>query len=552
MKRLGDLLVDTGIITQAQLKEALFLQKSSDSRLGDVLIEKGWISENQLIEVLEFQLGIPHVHLYKSKIDPAVTHLITENIAKRYMVLPLYEEGSQLVVAMADPLDYVAIDDLRMRTGYLIRPVITSKEEINMTIQRVYGLQESVERVIQKGPQIVSKEELVRSDRSEDGPIIQMVNQMIGQAIQWNASDIHVDPSENHVRIRYRVDGVLRTEQTMPISMHSLIVSRLKIMAQLNIAERRLPQDGRLEIKQGMRKVDLRIATLPTVHGEKAVIRILDPDQSVNRMDKLGFTTSNEQLFKKIIQRSHGLMLVTGPTGSGKTSTLYSAIHEFNTEQMNLVTLEDPVEYQIDGVNQVQVFPQAGLTFAQGLRSVLRQDPDVIMVGEIRDADTADMAVRAALTGHLVLSTLHTNDAVGAIIRLIHMGVEPFLVASAAVGVVAQRLVRKICPDCREQVPLTGYEQELFIQRGIPLQLMTKGKGCGRCNLTGYRGRLAIQEVLYIDDRIRTFIIDRKPEPFIRQYAMENGMVSLIEDGLAKAAKGWTTASEVIRVASAY
>lgn len=541
-------MVDAGVLSQIHLEEALKLQKETKSRLGDVLISRGFITEQQLIEVLEFQLGIPHVQLFKYKIDPTIAQMISEAMAKRYMVIPIRKEDQKLVVAMADPLDYIAIDDLRMSTGFQIKPVIAVKDELQRAIQRYYGMQESVERLIQQG-QTFEEDELEDDDRTEDAPIIRMVNQMIEQAVQLGASDIHVDPQGEDIRIRFRLDGVLRTERTLPKNMLGLITSRLKIMAQLNIAEKRLPQDGRIQIENGYYVIDLRISTLPTVYGEKVVIRILDTSKSVNQISRLGFLTNNEIAFRRMIAHSYGLVLITGPTGSGKSSTLYSAIGELDKEQMNIVTLEDPVEYQINGINQVQVLPQAGLTFAKGLRSILRQDPDVIMVGEIRDTETADMAVRAALTGHLVFSTLHTNDSVGAITRLIHMEVEPFLVSSATVGVVAQRLVRRVCPDCTIEVRLTDSEQDLLSKREIRADRIVKGTGCGRCNLTGYRGRMAIQEVFVIDEKVRNFIVERRPEPVIRQYAIENGLVPLLDDGLHKAALGLTTVTEVLRVA---
>jgi type IV pilus assembly protein PilB len=548
-KRIGDLMVDAGVISEAQLKEALKFQKETKSRIGDLLISQGFITEQQLIEVLEFQLGIPHIQLYKYKIDATITQIITENMAKRYMAIPLRKEGNKLIVAMSDPLDYIAIDDLRMSTGFQIDPVIATKDELQRAIQRYYGMSESVERLMQQGQNLDDPDAEEEQLRTEDAPIIRMVNQMIEQAVQLGASDIHVDPQSDDIRIRFRVDGVLRTERTLPKSTLGIIISRLKIMAQLNIAERRLPQDGRLQLEHGYHIIDLRISILPTVYGEKVVIRILDTSQAVNQLTRLGFTSENEQAFRRMIQHNNGLVLITGPTGSGKTSTLYSALNEIDKEQMNIITLEDPVEYQIDGVNQVQVLPQAGLTFAKGLRSILRQDPDVLMVGEIRDTETADMAVRAALTGHLVFSTLHTNDSIGAITRLIHMEVEPFLVSSATVGVVAQRLIRRVCPDCAEEYLPSDAEQELLLKRGIRAQRWLKGIGCGRCNLTGYRGRLAIQEVLRIDENIRNFIVERRPEPIIRQYAIENGMITLLDDGLQKAAQGLTTVTEVLRVA---
>lgn len=548
-KRIGDLLVDAGVISSEQLTEALVYQKETKMRLGDVLISRGYLTEHQLIQVLEFQLGIPHVQLNKFKIDPEVTRLISENMAKRYMALPIRKDGNKLIVAMSDPLDYFTIDDLRMSTGFQIEAVIATKDDLTHAIQRYYGLQESVDQVIQQRTGI-DQVEAVPQDSAEDAPIIRMVNQMLEQAIRLRASDIHIDPQSDDVRIRFRVDGILRTERMVPRTMLGVITSRLKIMAQMNIAERRLPQDGRLQLVFDSRIIDLRIATLPTVFGEKVVIRILDTSQAVNRISKLGFSEKNEALFRRMIRSQHGMVLITGPTGSGKTSTLYAALNEIDKDQMNVITVEDPVEYQVDGINQVQVNPQTGLTFAKGLRSILRQDPDVILVGEIRDSETADMAVRAALTGHLVLSTLHTNDALGAVTRLIHMDIEPFLVASSIVGVVAQRLVRRVCQDCLMPASLSEAEKQLLSDRELSTDHVVRGRGCGLCNQTGYRGRLAIHEVVSIDDRMRQFIAERRPETFIRDYAMEQGMISLLDDGLYKASLGWTSITEILRVAA--
>ncbi|MGZ4123859.1 MAG: GspE/PulE family protein, partial [Tumebacillaceae bacterium] len=389
--------------------------------------------------------------------------------------------------------------------------------------------------------------EVDREIIDEDSPVVRMVNQIITQAVQQRASDIHIDPQTDGIRVRYRVDGVLRTERILPKHMQGVISSRLKILGNMNIAERRVPQDGRFHMEVELRTVDVRISTLPTAHGEKIVMRVLDVKMAISDIEKLGFEPSNLERFKKLIKHTHGIVLLTGPTGSGKTSTLYAALNRMNTDEVNIVTVEDPVEYQVDGINQVQVNTTTGLTFAAGLRSILRQDPNIIMVGEIRDVDTAEIAVRAALTGHLVMSTLHTNDAVSSVTRLIDMGVEPFFVASACVGVVGQRLVRRVCHEC--QAPYTPNAEELRMLevRGLPTHNLRIGTGCVTCNRTGYRGRLAIQEVLVMDDDLRRLIMEKRPDAEYREHAIRHGMKTMFDDGLSKVAQGSTTFAEVFR-----
>lgn len=500
-KRLGDLLVENGIISQEQLEEALVEQRKTKRKLGDLLINQGYITEQQLIEVLEFQLGIPHVSLFKYQIDPAITQIIPESMAKRYQVLPFMKEGSKLMVAMADPLDYFAIEDLRMSTGFRIEPAISSRDELTRAIARHYGMRDSMSQMMVELPTQEEIEETEITD--EDSPIVRLVNQMIQQAVSLRASDIHVDPGENNLSIRYRIDGTLRTERIIPKQMQGFITARLKIMARLNIAERRLPQDGRIKMQFDYKMVDIRVSSLPTMHGEKIVLRLLDLSTGVKSVDTLGFTDGNAEAFRDMISKPYGILLITGPTGSGKSTTLYSALSQLNTENANIITIEDPVEYQLEGVNQVHVNPAIGLTFAAGLRSILRQDPNIVMVGEIRDTETAEIAVRASLTGHLVLSTLHTNDAISTISRLRDMGVEPYLIASSLLGVVAQRLVRKICPDCKEEHKPTEQEAIMLRRYSLPAEVIYRGRGCGNCNNTGYRGRIAIHEVLTINDRLQ-------------------------------------------------
>lgn len=551
-KRIGDLLIEAGLLTDETLGRALKEQKELNMRLGDLLIHKGYITEQQLIEVLEFQLGIPHVQLFRQKIDSKIVNIIPQKLAEQHTVLPIRTEGNKLIVAMADPLDYFAIDELRMSTGFRIEPAIASKDELLRAIKRYYGLQESVEAIMQNLQSREQQEAPQTTPEEEDSPVVKTVNQIIVQAIQLGASDIHIDPQEDSLRIRYRVDGVMRTERTLPPHMQGVIIARIKIMANLNVAERRLPQDGRVEMDIEFRKVDIRIATLPTIHGEKVVMRILDLGSALKEIDKLGMSEHNMQLLLQGINSAYGMVLITGPTGSGKTTTLYSALSRLNQEEVNIITVEDPVEYQLHGINQVQVNAVTGLTFANGLRSILRQDPNIVMVGEIRDLDTAEISVRAAMTGHLVLSTLHTNNAVNSITRLIDMGVEPFLVASALTAVVAQRLVRRVCPSCAAPYEPLEEEKQLLLKHGFALAdlHLRKGRGCAECSRTGYRGRVAIHEVLMTDDQLRAMIVQRRTDSEYKQYAVQQGLVPMIKDGLEKVATGLTTIEEIVRVTS--
>ncbi|MBD7967688.1 GspE/PulE family protein [Paenibacillus gallinarum] len=544
-KRLGDLLVENGIISQQQLQEALVKQRDLKMKLGDLLISHGYITEQQLIEVLEFQLGIPHVSLFKYHIDPAITQIIPESMAKRHQVLPFMKEGGKLMVAMVDPLDYFAIEDLRMTTGFRIEPAISTRDDLQRAIARHYGLRDSMSQMMVELP---TQEEFQETEITDEAsPIVRLVNQMIQQAVQLKASDIHMDPSEDYLAIRYRIDGTLRTERQVPKQMQGYITARIKIMAELNIAERRLPQDGRMKIQLDYRMIDIRVSTLPTMHGEKIVLRLLDQSSGVESLDQLGFSEKNSELFRQMIERPYGILLITGPTGSGKTTTLYSALNHLNKEDVNIITIEDPVEYQLEGINQVNVNSGVGLTFAAGLRSILRQDPNVVMVGEIRDTETAEIAVRASLTGHLVLSTLHTNDAISTIMRLRDMGTEPYLIASSLLGVVAQRLVRKICTECKEVYVPSVQESIILQNHGIKTGQLYAGKGCGYCNNTGYRGRVAIHEVLKIDDALASLIASSASVEEVRYMAQQKGLVHLMTDGLMKVGSGITTIQEIMR-----
>jgi type IV pilus assembly protein PilB len=545
-KRLGDLLVESGLITKEQL-EATLKEKSPNQKLGDALLQRGHITEQQLIEVLEFQLGIPHVSLYRYPFDTKLFNLIPKETAKRHLMIPLKKEEDKLFVAMADPMDFYAIEDLRLSTGFQIQPAIATKDDILRTINKYYDVDDVFDDIpdASKEGEGIEEEAIV----DQDSPVVRLVNQLLSNAIAQKASDIHIDPQESKVVIRYRIDGILRTERTLPKHMQSMLVARIKIMANMDITEFRIPQDGRIKTNIEFRPVDLRVSTLPTVFGEKVVMRILDLSSALNDIEQLGFNSLNLKRFKTLIEKPTGIILITGPTGSGKSSTLYAALNYLNDEEVNIITIEDPVEYQLEGVNQIQVNPNVGLTFAKGLRAILRQDPNIIMVGEIRDKETVEVAIRASLTGHLVLSTIHTNDTISTITRLIDMGVEPFLVATSISGIIAQRLVRKVCRDCAEVHPPSKREKEMFARRGISISKIVRGKGCASCNMTGYKGRMAIHEVLMVNEEMKKLIMNGEPLSKLREVAIKNKTIFLIDDGLLKVKQGLTTTEEVLRVA---
>jgi type IV pilus assembly protein PilB len=544
-KRLGDLLVEAGLITKEQLEETL-KEKAPGQKLGDALLQRGYITEQQLIEVLEFQLGIPHVSLYRYPIDPKLMSLVPKEFAKRNMLIPLKKEGDRLLVAMADPMDFFAIDDLRLSTGFHIETAIASKDDILRAINKYYDIDDSMEEFLSAAPtqETVEQERLVE----DDSPIVRLVNQILQMAVEQRASDIHIDPHETKVVIRYRIDGVLRTERALPKHMQSMLTARIKILANMDITEHRVPQDGRIKMNIDFHPIDLRVSTLPTIYGEKIVMRILDLGAALNDVNKLGFNKLNLQRFIQLIEQPTGIVLITGPTGSGKSSTLYAALNRLNSEEVNIITIEDPVEYQLEGINQIQVNPNVGMTFAEGLRSILRQDPNIIMVGEIRDRETAEVAIRASLTGHLVLSTLHTNDALSTVARLIDMGVEPFLVATSLSGVVSQRLVRRVCRDCQQEQEPTKREIEIFARRGLKIEKVMRGRGCPTCNMTGYKGRIALHELMVMTDEMRKVILNGEPLSKLRELAIKNKMIFLIDDGLLKVKQGLTTTEEVLRV----
>jgi type IV pilus assembly protein PilB len=546
-KRLGDLLVESFVISNEQLDYALS-NKSRDEKLGDFLIRENLLTEQQLIEVLEFQLGIPHVSLNQFAIEPELIQLVPKELAKRANIMPISKEKNKLMIAMADPMDYFAIEEVRMATGCQIVTSIAAKDDLFRTISKYYDLQESMDQAMMDMTPVDIENDTQITD--EDSPIVRLVNQIIANGVAQRASDIHFDPQETELRVRYRVDGVLKTERALPKHMQNVILARIKILGNLNITENRLPQDGRIKINVNMKPIDIRLSTLPTIYGEKVVMRILDLSSALNSLAKLGFNEKNYKTFSNMIKKPNGIVLITGPTGSGKSSTLYAGLNELNGEDVNIITVEDPVEYQLAGVNQIQVREEVGLTFAAGLRSILRQDPDIVMVGEIRDLETAQIAVRASLTGHLVLSTLHTNSAVESVARLKDMGVEPFLLSSSLVGVLSQRLVRKVCRDCSEMQMPNEREKAIFMDHGMEIKAVRRGRGCPSCSDTGYRGRLAIHEILAVDEFVKDAILTGKSAATLRNYMKETGYYNLLEDGLLKVQEGLTTTEEILRVAT--
>jgi type IV pilus assembly protein PilB len=559
-QRLGDLLVQTGVITSEQLNEALEEQKRSGQRLGNILVKKGFFSEQNLIEVLEFQLGIPHVVLAKRQVEPDVLAIVPENLVKKYKVFPVEKNQNRLILGMVDPTDIFALDDLRLTLKIDIQPVIITEDDLNQAINKYYGISSSVKEVFKDLD--VEIEELA-PDKAPDeaqaaideAPIVRLVNLVITQGVKVRASDIHLEPNEQEIVIRYRVDGRLRQEMSSPKNTQAAIISRLKIMSGMNIAEKRVPQDGRIQMKVEGMAIDLRVSAIPTVFGEKIVMRILYKSNILMKMENLGFLPDTLAKFRAVYTRPHGIILVTGPTGSGKSTTLSAVLNELNSPEANLMTVEDPVEYQIPGVNQVQVNVKAGLTFAMALRAFLRQDPDIIMVGEIRDQETAQIATQAALTGHLVLSTLHTNDAPGSITRLVDMGIEPFMAASTVVAILAQRLIRGVCPNCKTPyrlMPEDPYYPVVVNALGDfpPDRLIFyQGKGCRQCNETGYSKRLAIHEVLMMNSELRSLITQNVPAGVLKEAAVRSGMRTLFQDGLVKALEGRTTIEEVVKAA---
>jgi len=592
--KLGEILVRENLISPQHLREALDYQREHGGRLGFNLVKLGLVSDDMITAVLSRQYGIPSVNLELFQIDAQVLHLIPQEVAQKYSVLPLSRVGASLTLAMVDPTNVFAMDDVKFMTGLNVEPVVVAEASIQQAISKYYGTSKEIELSAMGADEVVfdgavgknanggiTHADLVSLDTidfdvdrtedvevledneeidlstlsriSEDAPVVRLVNVLLVDALRRGASDIHVEPYEKELRIRFRIDGVLYDVMRPPLKMRDALISRVKIMSKLDISEKRLPQDGRIKIKVKVdarsRELDFRVSTLPTLFGEKVVLRLLDKENLMLDMTKLGFEPESLVKFQRNISKPYGMVLVTGPTGSGKTNTLYSALQSLNTVQTNIMTAEDPVEFNLMGINQVQMKEQIGLNFAAALRAFLRQDPNIILVGEIRDFETAEIAIKAALTGHLVLSTLHTNDAPSTISRLMNMGIEPFLVATSVNLIQAQRLIRRICKDCKRETPMPP---EALMEVGFTAEdaraLKTyKGKGCSTCNNTGYKGRIGLYEVMEVNDDIRELILIGASSLELRKKAIEDGMITLRESGLHKIRAGLTTLEEVVR-----
>lgn len=564
--KLGELLLKAGMITPAQLEKALEEQRSRGGKLGEILQKLGYVTEDDIIECLSHQYGVPSINLRNFEIDPAVAKLIPEDQARKHNIIAILKTGQTLTVAMADPTNIFAVDDVTFSTGFKVDPVVASEEAIREAIDKVYGSTREVElkkvmedlaTVEEEALELLEEEEELDvaelAKESTEAPVVRLVNIILTDAIKRGASDIHIEPYEKTFRVRYRIDGILQEIMTPPLRLKDAITSRIKILAKLDIAEKRLPQDGRIKLKAKVegrtRELDYRVSTVPTLFGEKVVLRLLDKENLRLDMTKLGFEKSSLKKFEDAILKPYGMVLVTGPTGSGKTNTLYSAISRINTPEVNIMTAEDPVEFQLPGVNQVQMKESIGLNFAAALRAFLRQDPNIILVGEIRDFETAEIAIKAALTGHLVLSTLHTNDAPSTISRLMNMGIEPFLVATSVNVIAAQRLVRRICSNCKEEVevPIQGLLSVGFSEAEAHSLKVYRGRGCDRCGNTGYKGRVGLFEVMEITEDIRELILSGATVVELRRKAIEEGMITLRQSGLHKIREGITTIEEVVR-----
>jgi len=553
---LGDLLMESGLITPSQRAQAETEARQGSHGLVQALVTTGIISEEEILQTLGQRLGLEVITLAEGPPGPAIANTLSVRFLKEHRIFPYQLQDGTLTVAMADPTDSEAIEGLRVALGLRIRVCLAREAEILQAIERAYSNPAtSMERIIDEiSPEegeglLAGLDEDVAHLRevAQEAPVVRLVNLIITRGVEVGASDIHIEPFEGQLRIRYRIDGVLHETDAPPVRLQAAIASRVKLMAKMNIAERRLPQDGRIKLKVLNRAIDLRVSTMPTIYGESVVMRILDRESVFLTLDRLGFPEREQRQFERLIQRPYGIILVTGPTGSGKTTTLYAALDKINSPDRKIITVEDPVEYQLNGVNQIQVKPKIGLTFANGLRHIVRQDPDVILVGEIRDGETADIAIHAALTGHLVFSTLHTNDAAGAVTRLQDMGIESYLIASSVLGILAQRLVRLVCRECRELFPVDGEIRREIAQNGDDLETY-RGRGCETCNYTGYRGRTGIYEFLIVDEEIRRLVLQKTSAQVIKQAAVATGMRTLREDGWEKVRRGITSVSEVLRV----
>ncbi|OGW86351.1 MAG: hypothetical protein A3A81_07715 [Omnitrophica bacterium RIFCSPLOWO2_01_FULL_45_10b] len=557
---LNEILKRTQAVSDASFRRARELQKTTGKKLIRIIVDEGMISEKDLLLLLSTELNIPVLNLSAYKSDPNVARLIPKKIADQHGIIPIAKIGNIITLAMGDPLDVSAMDDVKKITQCNVRPVIVSYRDIQAAIEAQYSeelkLEEILDNLDENSIEVVNQSETVEENHetyaADEAPVIKMVNLILQEAIKSRASDIHFEPFASQLRIRYRIDGALRNAFSPPRHMYSSILTRIKIVSNLDITEKRLPQDGRFKASFENREIDFRVSLLPAHHGQKAVLRILDQTNLKAGLETLGFAQRSIQKFQEVIKRPYGMVLVTGPTGSGKSTTLYTILSQLNTRERNIMTIEDPIEYQLHGITQTQVNPDIGLTFVTGLRSLLRQSPDIILIGEIRDGETADIAVKAALTGHLVFSTLHTNDAAGAVTRLTDMGVEPFLIASSLIATTAQRLMRRICTRCREvcEIPREVLDRFPAEQKWLKDAKAYHGRGCDYCKHTGYRGRLGAMEVLPIDETIRKLIVDNKSSGEIEAAARKSGMTGLFEEALEAFRSGQTTLEEVLRVST--
>lgn len=545
LKKIGEVLIQESIISESELEDAL-KKKEPNELLGEALVRLKYTTEGQILKALEKTTRIKRISLTKYIFDESVFHLVSEEFCRRNHIIPLKKDGDILYFATADPLNFTVVEELRIMTGYRPRAYSATASEIEREIEKFYGFNRTLEAL---GVNSVAGNDVVLENNQEQTPMVQLVNQILGSAVFQHASDIHIDPLDDKLLIRYRVDGVLDTVKELPITLLNQIVSRIKVMSGMDITETRIPQDGRIQTSINNRNIDLRISTLPTVRGEKIVMRILDLSSNQKGIDSLGLSTLEAKKIHKMISHPNGIILVSGPTGSGKTTTLYACLNELNHPDVNIITVEDPVEIRTEGVNQVQVNSKINMTFANALRSILRQDPNIIMIGEIRDVETAQIAIRASLTGHLVLSTIHTNDALKTITRLQDMNIEPFLISSSLTGVVSQRLVRKLCEECSVEDTLSSHEQKYFDQYHIEAKHVHRAKGCPSCNYKGYNGRVGIFEILEVTDPIRVCISEKRSIFDLETEAKKQGMKTLIESGLEKVSQGITTLEEVLKVA---
>lgn len=555
-KRLGEMLTYARLLTEEQLIQALELQKGSGKRLGTVLINNGFITEAQLIDMLRMQLGIDFIDLTKTTIDPEVVNILPKNTAKKYGVIPVRLEKDTLYLAMEDPLNFMAIEAVRVATRKKVVPMITTMAGINRAFNNLYENEGAVKAMAQMRQEGGFTEEATTQQAEQEiddvhaAPTVRLVNSIIERAVTERASDIHIEPGHEEMQVRLRVDGRLMKILTIPKELQQAVISRLKIMGDMDIAERRIPQDGRAAMKLKSQEVDLRLSTLPTIFGEKVVIRLLIKNQSILTREGIGLTKENGERFEKLLKNNSGVILIAGPTGSGKSSTMYTMISELKSEAVNLIMLEDPVEYQMEGVTQVQINEKTGMTFANALRSVLRQDPDIIGIGEIRDGETAEIAMRAAMTGHLVISTIHTEDALSALDRLRDMGVEPYLIAGGVRGIVSQRLVRRVCKDCIKEEAPTDLEKDLVGLSQEDERTFYKGAGCAMCFHSGYRGRIGVFEILILNQKIRDCLTEGKTKAEIRKTVMESGFIPMMKGGLKLAQEGITSIEELCRTIS--